>query len=210
MKPFPTTFAEVTQPLSELLTDTADKDLLRQLIVKNYEVHLGLTPEFVDAITETARQPSIREYCARDGSERFKNRESAECWLAKGRAVFLLFRRTNGSDDLHLAGYGWAGRAASPHVPGGETTFALRVSETDQGHGLAVPFAKLIISATSALYGAPHIWLETWASNTGAVHIYHKLGFKTVAQKVGQRLKPDGSTVSDTRLYMTQPVDLPK
>ncbi len=74
MKPFPTTFADVTQPLSELLNNTADKDLLRQLAVKNYEVRLGLTPEFADAIARVAEQPSIREYCARYQSDRFANR----------------------------------------------------------------------------------------------------------------------------------------
>lgn len=207
---FPVSFEEKTVPLPLYKLKESDRQLAQQLADKGYEVHIGLTPEFTDAIAKVAKQPSIREYCANDSAERFKNRESAQRWLTKGRAVFLLLRRTDNKNDLHLAGYGWSGRATSPHVPGGETTFALRVSETDQGHGLAIPFARLIVNATAAFYGAPHIWLETWASNTGAVHIYHKLGFQTVAKKPAQRPKPDGSTAPDTRLYMTQLSDLRK
>jgi ribosomal protein S18 acetylase RimI-like enzyme len=202
MKPFPTILTDTTQPLSELLVDSADQEIIQQLAAQNYEVHLGLTPEFAAAIAVIAEQSSIREYCPRDRAERFKNRTVTEEWLSKGRAVFLLLRRTD-EGELQIAGYGWSGRGTSPEVPGGETTFALRINETDQGHGLSAPFAKLILSATTALYGAPYLWLETWASNGGAVHVYHKLGFATVTEKPGDRPTAVGQTVPDVRFYMT-------
>ncbi len=204
---FPVSFEEKVLPLPVDKLSKADLQIVQELADKGYEVHVGLTSELSDVIAKVAQQPSILQYCANDSADRFKNREAAQRWLTKGRAVFLLVRRT---DNSHLAGYGWSGRATSQHIPSGETTFALRVSETDQGHGLAVPFAKLIVSATNVLYGAPNLWLETWASNGGAVHIYHKLGFETVAEKPGQRLKPDGSTEPDTRLYMILPDDMLK
>lgn len=195
---FPTTFADNTQPLPELLT--AADDLIQHLAAKGYEIELGLTPELAQQINTVAQQSSIKEYCPRDSSDRFKDRDSTEKWLKKGRATFLLFTNDR---ERRLAGYGWSGREISTQVPEGETTFALRISETDQGLGLATPFAQLILRATEKLYGAPHVWLETWASNGGAVHTYHKLDFTEVAQVPGNRPTPNGQTVPDTRLYMT-------
>ncbi len=205
MSPFPSSFATATQPLSDLLTDPTASELLQQLATRNYEVQLGLTPAFADILAELAHQPSIREYCPRDSAERFADRAGTERWLSKGRATFLLCKRTD-EGQLRVAGYGWSGRETSPPIaPGGETTFALRISETDQGQGLATPFAQIILSATATLYGAPHLWLETWASNGGAVHAYQKLGFVLVAEKPSPRPTPDGQTTPDTRLFMTLP-----
>lgn len=202
MSPFPTSFAPSTQSLSDLLPDQSDTELLRQLADKNYEIQLGLTSELAKTITKVATQASIRMYCPNDSGDRFRDKEAAEKWLSKGRATFLLLKN-DPNGEQHLAGYGWSGRGTTTVVPEGETTFALRISETDQGNGLATPFAQLIISATSKLYGAPHLWLETWASNGGAVHTYQKIGFFLVTEKPGDRPTQDGTTVPDTRLYMT-------
>ena len=174
------------------------------LAAKGYEVHYGLTPEFANAIIAMAREPSIREYCPRDSGERFVDLASTEHWLSKGRTMFLLLKRTD-SGDLQLPGYGWAGEATTEQVPGGQSTFALRVGEAGQGQGLATLFAQTIVSAATALFGAKNMWLETWASNGAAVHIYQKLGAIQIAEKPDQRPLPNGETVADTRLYMTLP-----
>ena len=175
---------------------------IEQLAAKGFEVHYGLTPEFAEAIIVIAQEPGIREYCPRDSAERFANLDSTKQWLAKGRTVFLLLKRTD-SGGLQLAGYGWAGAATSGQVPGGQSTFALRMGEAGQGQGLATPFAQLIVLAATKLYGAKNMWLETWACNGAAVHIYHKLGAVQVAEKPDQRPLPSGATVADTRLYMS-------
>jgi ribosomal protein S18 acetylase RimI-like enzyme len=104
--------------------------------------------------------------------------------------------------ERQLAGYGWVGAKHSAQVPGGETTFSLRVGENHQGKGLATPFAAALLAGAAVTYGTPHMWLETWASNAGAVHIYEKLGFHTVAEKSDTRPSVNGQMVADTRLFM--------
>lgn len=189
MNTFPRTFTKLQQ------LDTPE------LASKGYEVWAGLTPEYAAQITHMAQEPSICEYCPNDSNSRFTDKAAAERWLAKGRGAFLLMKR--GHDDLILAGYGWSGPEASKHVPDGETTFALRISKPYQGQGLAAPFASAIINTSANLYGATNFWLETWQSNSGAVHVYHKIGFTDVDNAAAERSTKDGVIVPDTRLYMT-------
>lgn len=204
MIPFPSDFATASQRLSDDSLGEAAIRNARQLAGQGYEVHTGLTPEFADKISVMAREPSIREYCPKDSEERFTDQASAGRWLSKNRGMFLLLKH---ADDgaLDLAGYGWSGYASNQQVPGGETTFAIRIGEAGQGHGLATPFAWLIVAASAALYGAKNLWLETWLSNGGAVHVYHKIGFVTVTEKPDGRSLPDGGTAPDKRVYMSLP-----
>jgi GNAT superfamily N-acetyltransferase len=202
MIPFPDAYDTALQPLPAEQMSEAGQQAIESLKSKGYEVQAGLTPEYADAIARLSLEPSIQEYCPKDSSERFTNREATAQWLSKKRATYLLLHR---SDDgsLGLAGYGWVGTKQSPHVPGGETTFSLRVSENHQGKGLAAPFSVAMLAAATATYGAPHIWLETWASNGGAVHIYHKIGFNDVADQAEDRPSRVGPNVPDIRMYMT-------
>lgn len=169
---------------------------------KGYEVKIGLTPELAASIMEMAVEPSIREYCPKDSSERFTNQAAIENWLQKGRAMFLLVKK-DVLPETRLVGYGWVGAGRSPHVPEGEATFALRIGEAGQGRGLATSFSRLVISGAAILFDTTCVWLETWESNAGAVHIYHKLGFGDITQQASERPTATGGTVQDTRLYMT-------
>lgn len=206
---FPDTFDVATRPLTAADLSGADAALVQQLAEKGYEVHTGLTTDFADDIARMCLQPSIKEYCPNDSGRRFTDRQATESWLAKGRAAFLLLKR-EADGTLSLAGYGWAGTEASPHVPEGQTTFALRVGEASQGQGLATPFCRLILAGSAGLYGSQNMWLETWASDGAAVHIYHKLGFEDVDSQADQRPTSSGQTVADTRLYMSLPNELLK
>jgi len=205
MIPFPDGFMEATQKLPEVRLGEAGTQAVQKLASQGYEVHVGLTPEFAEAVSIMAREPSIREYCPRDSGERFSDRASTERWLSKKRSMFLLLKRTD--DKLSLAGYGWSGAGSSPHVPGG-ITFAIRIGKAGRGQGLSTPFSWLIVAGSAILYGARDIWLETWATNAGAVHVYHKIGFITVAEKPDERLLPDGGAVPDIRVYMSLPNEL--
>ncbi len=207
MTDFPNSFADETKPVPSVGLGQPAVEAVQQLAAKGYEVHFGLTPELAQALTVMARQPSIQTYCPNDSGRRFTNQAAAGHWLAKRRGMFLLLKRTDDS-KLRLAGYGWAGNETSSLVPGGETTFALRVGEAGQGQGLATPFAWLIVAASAVLYGAQNMWLETWGSNGGAVHVYHKIGFINVVEVPGQRPLPDGRAVDDSRIYMSLPNDL--
>ncbi|HWB39153.1 MAG TPA: GNAT family N-acetyltransferase [Candidatus Saccharimonadales bacterium] len=198
---FPTFFASELGVLDPATLSQAGQEALSLLNEKGYEVRCGLTVNLLDQIKELAVQPSIAEYCPRDAGQRFASEEVAQAWLNKGRSMFVLIK----TEDGHLAGYGWSGHETSEHVNDGQTTFALRVSENDQGLGLAQPYSQVIIEATKALFGASHFWLEAWQSNAGAVHIYHKLGFEDVGSEQVQRTRPNGESVDDTRIFMTLP-----
>jgi ribosomal protein S18 acetylase RimI-like enzyme len=207
MSNFPGSFDEATMPLTlEIVGDKAS-EALAKLASAGYEVHAGLTAELADQIMIMSLEPAIRKYCPKDCRERFKDRASTEQWLAKKRGTFLLLKKAD-DGSLTLAGYAWVGDAQSSHVPGGETTFALRIGENYQGQGLATPFSLLTLLGAEKLYGAQKIWLETWASNEGAVHIYHKLGFVDTDQEPSELVSADGDRQPDTRLYMILPDEI--
>jgi ribosomal protein S18 acetylase RimI-like enzyme len=206
MIPFPAHYDEKLQPLPAQQMSEAGAQALELLASKGYTVQAGLTPEYADAIHAMSQEPSIKEYCPKDSSKRFTNRQTTADWLSKKRATYLLLCKLD-NGGLELAGYGWVGTKQSSQVPGGETTFSLRVGEGHQGRGLAAPFSVSMLAAATASYGAEHMWLETWASNGGAVHIYHKLGFSDVAETQEQRPSLVGGSVADTRIYMAKKDD---
>jgi hypothetical protein len=199
MSDIPTAFAAETRRITAQDIDTNSQAAWQQLADSGYEIHLGLTPNYAEQILKMSQEPAIREYCPKDSAERFPNQAAVEQWLEKGRAVFLLLKEGD------LIGYGWTGTATSLQVPEGHTTFALRIGEIGHGQGLAAPFSWLTISASNTLFGLKDFWLETWASNGAAVHIYHKLGFEDVSKISAQRPTVDDQTVDDTRIYMKLP-----
>jgi ribosomal protein S18 acetylase RimI-like enzyme len=207
MIPFPKTYDSELQTLPAEQMSEAGKQAIESLKTKGYEVCVGLTPEYADAIAVMTQEPSIREYCPKDSSERFTNRETTAAWLSKERATYLLLHKAE-DGSTQLAGYGWVGAKQTSHVPGGATTFSLRVSEGHQGKGLASPFSVSMLAAAQAVYDASHMWLETWASNGGAVHIYHKIGFVDVDEVADQRPSISGEQVPDIRIFMKLEQDM--
>jgi ribosomal protein S18 acetylase RimI-like enzyme len=171
---------------------------MQKLQEQGYEVRHGLTRAYADSVRELVTQPSICVYCLKDSTSRFCDQDATAQWLQKGRAVFLLVETETGN----VAGYGWSGPETSSHVPGGKVTVAMRISEEYQGRGLATPYLQAIIGATQSIYDATDFWLETWASNAGAVHVYGKVGFAEIEQEQGDRALKDGGSTPDTRLYM--------
>jgi len=198
----PTTFEAATTALQDTELSSACQEAIEQLAEAGYEVHHGLSEDYAAQIAVMAQEPSIKEYCPKDSSERFADKLSTEKWLAKKRAAFLLLKKSDGG-HLELAGYGWSGAGSSQHAPGGETTFAIRIGNAVQGQGLATPFSKLVVFGSAEIYGLKNFWLETWASNGGAVHVYQKLGFVQVAEVESMRPTADGKQVAETRLFMT-------
>lgn len=200
MSDFPTDFVDASQPLSPAMLGKEGQAAVQNLTEKGYEVRLGLAADDVAKIKQIALEALMREYVPRDATERFANVETAKKWLGKGRAFFSLVKKSN----QELVGYGWAGPGTSEFVPGGQHTWAIRIGQAGQGQGLATPFSQLIVEVSEALHGAGNIWLETWASNGAAVHVYHKLGFKDAATEPAERLDGNGQTVADARIYMSK------
>lgn len=204
---FPTDFVDASVPLVVKDGSQLTAGAVEHLTEQGYSVQLGLTRAWAEQIIAMTRESAILEYCPRDAGERFTDMDATQHWLSKQRAVFLL-AIPNETGVLELAGYGWVGHGTSSHVPGGEITFAVRIGESHQGRGLARPFSALMLTGSAQLYGAKNIWLETWASNGGAVHVYHKLGFIDVGQQSDERPTTAGGTVADTRFYMSLPNEL--
>lgn len=198
MSVYPTEFDEQTTVVStNMLGDTA-KQALNTLEERGYQVQIGLTEQIVEHLHEISLQPSIKEYCPNDCSTRFADIATTKNWLKKGRVTVLLIEKDTGD----VAGYGWFGDGTTAYIPNGKQTFAVRISEKYQGKGLATPYSQIIVDLARNLYGADHLWLEAWASNVGAVHIYEKLGFALVTSEQTTRPTADGGKVADTRLYM--------
>ena len=202
MTNFPTTFNEESLVLDPNEFDTEEPVVLES---RGYNVSLGLTKSDAEKLSDISKQPSIKEYCPRDCSTRFKDLSSTESWLAKGHQVYLLKEKSSGE----IAGYAWSGNGTSPHIPEGSITCALRLNENFQGQGLATPFFAVVIAHTKKTYPGETIWLEGWESNLGAIHVYKKLGFKLVASEESTRPALNGETIQDTRLFMTLSGDDP-
>ncbi len=201
MLPFPTMLVDNPELIKAEQLNLEGAMALKTLADKGYEVCSGLNIEYADIITGLCRQPAIREYCPNDIATRFANRQATVKWLAGGRAVYLLLP-IGASDSTQLAGYGWLGAKQNSRVPGGQVTFALRISPDHQGKGLATPFSQAMLADAQSVYHVSHVWLETWQSNAGAVHVYHKLGFKDVSKKADRRPSLSGEEVEDVRIYM--------
>ena len=200
MSSFPIDFTKQAKLLEAYIFDNpADRQLVNGLLNKGYEILVGLSTSYAQDIIKMALEPAIKEYCPNDSAQRFTDMSAVSNWLSKGRAAFLLVK----SDTKQLVGYGWAGDSISRYIDSGQTTFAIRIGEAGQGLGLATAFARLILASSSRLYNAKNFWLETWASNGAAVHVYEKLGFKEIDGQPDNRLTGDGGMVPDTRLYMS-------
>jgi hypothetical protein len=249
MSHFPRTFAEQIQ---ELPADLGERgNAARDRLAENgFEVVAEITRELLPQLMANARQESTLEWCPKEpGPGRFENETSTELWLDKGdktldeygRGLFLLMPTLGNKilpvekDEKLIVGHGWEGPEVSPAmsevdptpiIPGGTTTFALRMSEAIAGRrlGLARDFTELIVAGSAIMYGAKDVWLETWKGNSAAVRTYGQVGFEYVHEKPHQERPtrkpvgyefPDGHVVylnkknvpvvEDTRLWASYP-----
>ena len=199
MKLFPSSFSLDEEFLVPHATDaTSVSDALHLLAGKGFSVQVGMTRKDTPALQLLSVQDSIRKYCLKDCTERFKDEQTIEHWLKKERLVFLL-KQTDSGD---LAGIAWTGPGTSPRISEGKLTGGVRLSENFQGLGLATPFLAIVLGYTKHNYSSELLWFECWESNAGALHIYQKLGFQIVQTEPAPRPTPAGTTEPDTRVYM--------
>lgn len=214
MTHFPNTFEESPYILSPSDLPSQHSQYLRQLHSKGYDVAAGLTRTDVPALTEIAQQTGTVEFCPNDLKRRWGNEQMAEQQLAKegGRGVLRLVKRRTGATH----GFGWTGQIGEEeqeYLPMCENMFALRLHEASRGKKLGVPFSRIIVAGSMALWGARNIGLETWASNTAAVRTYLSAGAELVTTKDAIRptqVRGPGSFQhnnhrNDVRLYMNYP-----
>lgn len=158
-------------------------DMLRPLVEC---IATGWNMELERQLVEKSRQENILLHTPKDAAERFKDHESVEKWLAKGREVHWLLGKDN-----DLAGIIWYGPAEPPHPidTKGVTpeTFAIQIYDGYVGNGLARPFMLqslrvLVQERKAAGRPVPFIWLETDIDNIPAVTSYTKFGYEEVSR----------------------------
>lgn len=172
---------------------------LETLRAQGFKLKIGATESTQHQLKALSKEPAIREYCPNDLGRRFGDEEMFKKWLGKGRVLVTLCAGDQ------IVGYGWTGEGKSNKISEGSNTFAIRLGISASGKGLATPFARLIIEFSNLIFGLDNFWLETWQSNGGAVHIYHKIGFEDVTTEESKRKTADGSEVDDVRIYMRLP-----
>lgn len=199
----PKLLSDSLKKIDTSLLSPIGKDYYQKVVDAGFDINYELTGDAANQIIQLSLEPAIKEFCPNDSGTRFKDLEAVKEWISKGRIVVLLTKVLN--DRTQVVGYGWVGEGESEKVDNGKATFAIRIGEAGQGQGLGTPFASLIVEVAASVYGVKNIWLETWQSNAGAVHIYHKIGFEDVANEPSFRKTADGHEVEDVRIYMNLP-----
>lgn len=199
----PQTLSNSLHSIDQSKLSDSGKAFYQKILDRGFDIKFELDETAAKQIIKLSLEPAIKEFCPNDSGKRFKDIDSLKQWISKGRIVVLLTKQVD--NNTEVVGYGWVGEGESMYVETGKATFAIRIGEAGQGQGLGTPFAALIVEVAASEYGINNIWLETWQSNAGAVHIYHKIGFEDVASEKSLRKKGDGSEVEDVRLYMSLP-----
>lgn len=135
------------------------------------EIKVGLSEKNIRQLIDYANNDEVIKKNTSDG-KRFKDRESFEEWLKKGRKIYSLV-----NENADLMGISWFG------AEGEGFTFGIRIYGEARGKGLGYGFLKETID----LYMKEEeyqkainkdFWLETSKDNIAAIKIYEKLGFK--------------------------------
>jgi len=148
-------------------------------------IGVGVDEDLIGQLVTNSRQAPMLEFTPKDAAVRFKDTAAFHAWQAKGRTVHWLL-----AEHDQLAGIIWYGPAACPQdlgldfVP--DETFAIRIYEGFNGHGLARPFMlqslRLYVQQKQAA-GQPinGFWLETDLDNPAARATYTKFGYQVIS-----------------------------
>lgn len=147
----------------------------------------GLTDKHIEQLIYYANSDAALRTTS--DPKRFKDKESFNIWLQKGRTIYVL---TNSDGDL--LGVMWFGGKEMPaevDIPN-ETRFQYGVTFAIRTYGLArgKHLANTFMDKTFAAYKQTEeyngitkkgIWLETSANNIPAVKAYTTFGFQHIA-----------------------------
>ncbi|MFA6007127.1 MAG: GNAT family N-acetyltransferase [Candidatus Shapirobacteria bacterium] len=132
------------------------------------EIRVGLDKKNVGQLIEYANKDITVQKFTSD-ARRFKDEESFENWLKKGRKVYSLV-----DENGDLVGISWFGKE------GNGFTLALRIYGKARGKGLGYGFLKETMNdfmRSEEYQNAENQewWLETSKENIAAIKIYEKL-----------------------------------
>jgi RimJ/RimL family protein N-acetyltransferase len=140
-------------------------------------VKKGISENQINQLIEyTHTDPSVIKFTS--DPIRFKDRNSFEVWLQKGRKIYTL---VDGNENL--LGIFWYGPKIMPNHPEyNYCTFSIRLYSRARDQGLSYPFLKfafddLLIKEGDKITG---FWLETSVDNFAAIKTYEKFGFRSI------------------------------
>lgn len=178
-----------TQYMNELFPESPLR--LVEAGLDGFEIFHGLDDNLKRQLIRKSRQKRMLCDVPKDAQGRFKNRDSLEQWLSKGREVYPLVTRED------LAGIIWYGekpipidfsRAALPHH-----TFAIRLYERYRAKGLATRFMDTTLrdyqgtlESTDQLTTFRGLWLSSGVNNIDARGLYQRYGYKEVVFSEGE------------------------
>jgi len=141
------------------------------------ENRIGLSEKNIKQLIGYANSDEVVQRFTSD-ARRFKDEESFENWLKKGRKIYSLV-----DEYENLMGISWFGQE------GDGFTLALRIYDGARGKGLGYGFLKetmndFMLSDEYRSAANQEWWLETSKDNVAAIKIYEKLGFE--AEKEGE------------------------
>lgn len=178
MTTYPTKFQSAALPLPP----SVDQSSLQG---KGLWVMQGLSNAIAEQLVLCSREPHIVEYCPNDALKRFRDIHTVAAWQSQGRFSLPLIKQTG--DESQLAGFGWFGPKAEPHILDSRVTFSFRIYAKALGQGNALPYIQTMLAAHDIMYGNRNIWLEAWSDNQAAIRTYEKAGFIKVAEAPGVR-----------------------
>jgi ribosomal protein S18 acetylase RimI-like enzyme len=150
---------------------------------KGLELYRGWSPAVAEQLVERSQEDEIRRFTPNDGLERFVSLNSANEWYkSKPHVAYALVQKAA------LAGVVWLSHTPRPEVDA-EYTFAIRMYESQRGHGLAGALLEAALKdfETFARYEG-NIWLEADETNERALHFYEKHGYERVSSSNGRVL----------------------
>lgn len=183
---------------------------LHRLHDARLHVALGLGASLQPQLHALANEPSIKEFCPNDATDRRFGSTPGDIapmqtWISKngGRGFVGIYTEIAPSPTARLLAYGWAGTERHAHFPNADVTTAYRVGEqgssiarhiraNDKARGahepapfrLGLALGEMVIATATHFGASPRdISLETWASNVGARALYEHLGFTQDQEK---------------------------
>lgn len=159
-----------------------EKQIIQELGLKVKE---GITQRQIDELIHFSQtDPEITQTTS--DQQRFSSRFEFDKWRAKGRRIYVL-----GDIAGNLKGIIWFGQKEPPKRDGFtvkikperyNTTFAIRLYENARGKGLAFDFMfkAFVLDWFHWDKTDTGIWLDVSESNTPAVKLYRKFGFRKV------------------------------
>jgi len=196
---------------------------LRELEAHGFVVALGVHGDFLDDLSDMAKQEHIIDFCSSD-PDRFGDKKKVEEWLQKGRVMVGIYATREGTldftdpatfatENLQQVAYSWFG--PEKHDPtkittayrvgaaGRQLAYERRFSDDDK-FKIGLPMGQLVTAVATQIYGAEgkDITLETWASNK-ANELYDILQFMQTGTKEDVRptTKPVGTVINGNVVY---------